>query len=128
MTTTSSTAKSNTAKSKGKTTPAASGSDDEVPRAVRTTENAEAKVNAAIDAVVAYKNALGRMQEDKWAFGVALLKRLTRANQKVIERVVEQRRGEIEQHHLQHELGPNHNIRKGRQGIRIEDTVPFEWQ
>ncbi len=117
------------AQSKGKTPVAtvATGADDEVPRAVRTTENAEAKVNAAIDAVVAYNSASGRTHENKWAFGVALLKRLTRANQKVIERVVEQRREEIEKHHLQHELGPNHNIRKGRQGIRIEESVPFVW-
>ncbi len=121
---------SSTAKSKG-ATPAAelmtTGPEAELPRAVRTTENAEAKVNTAIDAVVAYNNAPGRTHEDRWAFGVAQLKRLTRANQKVIERVVEHRKTEIERHHQQHQLGPNHNIKKGRQRVRIEDTVPFDW-
>ncbi len=123
--TTASTAKSKVATPAAKLV--ATGSDAELPGAIRTTENAEAKVNAAVDAIVAYNNALGRMHQEKWAFGVAQLKRLTRANQKVIERVVEQRRSEIEKHHQQHELGPNHNIKKGRQGIRIENVVPFAW-
>lgn len=43
----------------------ATGTDAELPRAVRSTESAEAKINAAIDAVVAYNYAPGRTHEDR---------------------------------------------------------------
>ncbi len=67
----------------------------------------EAKVNEAIDAIMAYNNQPDRAYKDKWKIAISALKRLTRRNQALIQRVMQERIEEIVDHHKKHDLSEN---------------------
>jgi hypothetical protein len=82
----------------------------------------EAKVNEAIDAIMAYNNQPDRPYKDKWKIAISALKRLTRRNQDLIQRVMQERLEEIEAHHKQHDLSENQNT-KGRNALKIDEAI-----
>lgn len=86
-------------------------------------EEADAKIHRAIDAILAYNNSLNRPHQEMWRIGISSLKKLTHSSQNVIKRVFTQRKSEIEAHHEKHRLKPYHNLQHGRAGIKIDDVI-----
>jgi hypothetical protein len=82
----------------------------------------EAKVSEAIDAIMAYNNQPDRAYRDKWKIAISALKRLTRRNQALIQRVMLERIEEIEAHHKEHNLSENQNT-KGRNAPKIDEVI-----
>jgi hypothetical protein len=82
----------------------------------------EAKVNEAIDAIMAYNNQPDRAYKDKWKIAISALKRLTKRNQVLIQRVMQERADEIEAHHKEHDLSENQNT-KGRNALKIDEVI-----
>jgi len=82
----------------------------------------EAKVNEAIDAIMAFNNQPDRAYRDKWKIAISALKRLTRRNQALIQRVMLERIEEIEAHHKEHNLSENQNT-KGRNAPKIDEVI-----
>jgi hypothetical protein len=93
------------------------------PKRIRTTENAEAKVNTAIDQIIAYNSTEGRNHSDKWAISISVLKKATGVFQGVIQRVFESRKDEIDRHHQVEGIGASQNHWKTRKGHNIADVV-----
>ena len=91
-----------------------------------TSKAAEAKIMAAIDAIMEYNNVPHRSFEQKWVISSSSLKRLTKSYQGVIQRVLDAREADIQQHHQAHGLGSRHNVRHGRAGIKIEQVIQLE--
>jgi len=90
------------------------------PRKYKTGE-ADGMINRAIDAIIAHNNAPGRLHDDKWAITINGLKNYS-LNQRTIQRIIEERKDEIEQHHAQHQLGLRHNDRHKRK-FKINQVV-----
>ncbi len=65
--------------------------------------NSYGVINQAIDAIIAYNNAPERLQDEKWAISINVLKSFANA-QSVIQQVLEQRNDEIATHHQQHDI------------------------
>ncbi len=82
----------------------------------------EQKVNHAIDTIIDYNNHLGNRKQDKWRIAISSLKQLTKCNQSLISRVLEERKNEIEQHHQFHQLGQYHNS-KGKSAPKISEVI-----
>ncbi|MEQ8463996.1 protelomerase family protein [Coleofasciculus sp. E1-EBD-02] len=91
----------------------------------RSSEASEAYVNRAIDAIMDFNNDPNRQEQDKWFIGVSPLKKITKRNQALIERVLQQREADLNQHHAQHQLTPKHNS-KGRFAPKIEEVIQLE--
>ncbi|MFP5275269.1 protelomerase family protein [Coleofasciculus sp.] len=91
----------------------------------RSSEVSEAYVNRAIDAIMDFNNDPHHPQPDKWFIGVSPLKKITKRNQALIERVLQQREADLNQHHAQHQLTPTHNS-KGRFAPKIEEVIQLE--
>lgn len=94
--------------------------------AKRSTGAAEAKVNQAIDDIMAYNSASSRSLKDKWAISQSVLKKLTKAYQGVIQRVVLQRKEGIDRHHSEQGLAESHNNAKGRRGDDIRKDLGWD--
>ncbi len=59
-----------------------------------------------------YNDQPGRTHDDKWFITVSLLKKFTpNSNQRAAQRVLDERKAEVEQHHHKHLLQHNHNNR-----------------
>jgi hypothetical protein len=82
------------------------------PRKYNTGE-ADAIVHTAIHAIIAHNNQPNQPHDLKWEITINGLKNYT-ANQRVIERIMGERRAEIDQHHHQHHIQPGHNHRHKR--------------
>jgi hypothetical protein len=82
------------------------------PRKYKTGQ-ADAIVNAAIDAIMHHNNQPNQPHDLKWEITINGLKNYT-ANQRVIERIVQERRDEIDAHHHHHQIQPGHNHRHKR--------------
>ncbi len=91
------------------------------PKRERSTAGAEGKVNAAIDAIIAFNSQPELEHADKWAIGISVLKKLTGCYQGVIARVLEERKEELEKHHQLHGLGVTHN--NYHRGKRVVNEV-----
>ncbi|CCQ69215.1 hypothetical protein CWATWH0402_506 [Crocosphaera watsonii WH 0402] len=89
-----------------------------------TSNPGEQKVNRAIDAIIDYNNNVATRKQDKWRIAISALKQLTKCNQSLISRVIEDRRSEIEQHHQFHQLGQYHNS-KGKSAPKITEVIYF---
>lgn len=90
------------------------------PRRYKTGE-ADGIINNAIDAIIAHNNAHGRLHDDKWAITINGLKNYCQ-NQRAIERIVQKRKEEIDQHHAKHQLGARHNDRHKRK-FKINQVI-----
>jgi hypothetical protein len=91
----------------------------------RSSSASEAYVNRAIDAIMDFNNDPNHQEQDKWFIGVSPLKKITKRNQALIERVLQQREADLNQHHAQHQLTPKHNS-KGRFAPKIEEVIQLE--
>ena len=89
-----------------------------------TSNPGEKKVGSAIDAIIDYNNNHATRKQDKWRIAISALKQLTKCNQSLISRVIEDRRSEIEQHHQFHQLGQYHNS-KGKSALSITEVIYF---
>jgi hypothetical protein len=92
----------------------------EKPRRYKTGE-ADGIINKAIDAIIAHNNAPGRLHDDKWAITINGLKNYS-LNQRAIEKITQERKDEIEQHHALHQLGARHNDRHKRK-FKINQVI-----
>jgi hypothetical protein len=93
------------------------------PRKYKTGE-ADAIVNRAIDAIMAHNNQPEQPHDLKWEITINGLKTYT-TNQRVIERIVAERRAEIDRHHQQHQIQPGHNNRHKRKR-KIGDVIQIK--
>lgn len=82
------------------------------PRRYRTGQD-DPIVHQAIDAIFAHNNQPNLPHDLKWAITINGLKAFT-TNQRAIERIITERQHEIDAHHAQHQLEPNHNHRHKR--------------
>ena len=82
------------------------------PRKYRTGE-ADAIVHQAIDAIIHHNNLRNQLHDLKWAITINGLKNFS-TNQRVIERIMQERKDEIDAHHQLHQLLPGHNHRHKR--------------
>jgi hypothetical protein len=92
----------------------------EKPRRYKTGE-ADSIINRAIDAIIAHNNTQGRLHDDKWAITINGLKNYS-LNQRAIEKITQERKEEIEQHHATHQLGARHNDRHKRK-FKINQVI-----
>ncbi|MBD2099275.1 hypothetical protein H6F90_29870 [Trichocoleus sp. FACHB-591] len=90
------------------------------PRKYKTGE-ADAIVNRAIDAIMAHNNLPDQLHGLKWAITINGLKNFS-TNQRVIERIMQERKDEIDAHHQLHQLLPGHNNRHKRKR-KIVDVI-----
>ncbi|MEP0872812.1 telomere resolvase [Trichocoleus desertorum AS-A10] len=90
------------------------------PRRYKTGE-ADAIANQAIDAIMAHNNLPNQLHDLKWAITINGLKNFS-TNQRVIERIMQERKAEIDAHHQLHQLLPGHNHRHKRKR-KIGDVV-----
>jgi hypothetical protein len=90
------------------------------PRKYKTGE-ADAIANQAIDAIMQHNNQTNQIQDLKWAITINGLKNFT-SNQRVIERIMQERKDEIDAHHQLHQLLPDHNHRHKRKR-KIGDVI-----
>jgi Telomere resolvase len=90
------------------------------PRKYKTGE-AEAIANQAIDAIMAHNDQPDQPYDLKWEITINGLKTYT-TNQRVIERIVVERRAEIDAHHQHHQIGTGHNNRHKRKR-KIGDVI-----
>ncbi|MBD2120275.1 hypothetical protein [Trichocoleus sp. FACHB-262] len=92
------------------------------PRKYKTGE-ADAIVHQAIDAIIQHNNQPNQLHDLKWAITINGLKNFS-TNQRVIERIMQERKDEIDVHHQLHQLLPKHNNRHKRKR-KIGDVVRF---
>jgi hypothetical protein len=92
----------------------------EKPRRYKTGE-ANGIINRAIDAIIAHNNTQGRLHDDKWAITINGLKNYCQ-NQRAIERIVQERKEGIDQHHATHHLGARRNDRHKRK-FKINQVI-----
>ncbi|MBD1860078.1 MULTISPECIES: protelomerase family protein [Trichocoleus] len=90
------------------------------PRKYKTGE-ADAIVHQAIDAIIQHNNLPNQLHDLKWAITINGLKNFS-TNQRVIERIMQERKDEIDAHHQLHQLLPGHNHRHKRKR-KIGDVV-----
>lgn len=88
------------------------------PRKYKTGE-ADAIVNRTIDAIMQHNNRPNQLHDLKWTITINGLKNFT-TNQRVIERIMQERKDEIDAHHQLHQLLPKHNNRHKRKRKIIE--------
>ena len=105
-------------------TPSSTKRQTTTPTTSVTSNPGEKKVNRAIDAIIDYNNNVATRKQDKWRIAISSLKQLTKCNQSLISRVIEDRRSEIEQHHQFHQLGQYHNS-KGKSALSITEVIYF---
>jgi hypothetical protein len=90
------------------------------PRKYKTGE-ADAIANQAIDAIMQHNNLPNQLHDLKWAITINGLKTFS-TNQRVIERIMQERKDEIDAHHQLHQLLPGHNHRHKRKR-KIGDVI-----
>ncbi|MBW4532562.1 MAG: telomere resolvase [Pleurocapsa minor HA4230-MV1] len=83
---------------------------------------AEQEIDRAIDAIIQFNNQEDVSHQDKWHIGVSALRKLTERGDSVIQRVLQPRKTEIEQHHAVHQIGPRHNS-KGKTYPSIDEII-----
>lgn len=81
----------------------------------------DSDANRALEAIMEYNNQPGRSLDEKWAISYPVMKDLLTqvgsSTQSKIRAVFEARRGEIERHHRQHDLGERHNRKHSGESI-----------
>jgi hypothetical protein len=97
-----------------------SGEPSPAPRKYKTGE-ADTTINRAIDAIIAHNERDDRLHDEKWAITINALKNYS-LNQRAIERIVNERKDEIDEHHRKHQLGNRHNDRHKRK-YKISDVI-----
>lgn len=82
-------------------------------------------IDQAIHAIMQH-NDQAQTHDDKWAITINGLKGLGIKSQHAITRGLEERKGEIEGHHTQHQIDPTkHNLRH-RGKIKIEEVIALD--
>jgi len=92
----------------------------EKPRKYKTGET-DALINQAIDAIIQFNDTPHRAHEMKWAITINGLKNFS-LNQRAIQKIIEQRKDEIDNHHAKHQLTIRHNDRHKRR-MKITDII-----
>lgn len=92
-----------------------------------------ARINQAIDAIIAYNNALDRKHTEKWAIGINTLKAFAKSQEAIVaviggknrkgETIQGTRQAEIQQHHQKHQLDPDKHNYVHRGKTKIEDVI-----
>ena len=93
-------------------------------RSKRNSPEAEAAINAAIDALIAHKNT-NELYDLKWAISINTVKKLVShvtKSQRLVQKAIASRKDEIDTHHALHQLEPNHNHRHKRKRT-ITDAI-----
>jgi hypothetical protein len=90
------------------------------PRKYKTGE-ADASLHRAIDAIIQHNNLPNQLHDLKWAITINGLKNFT-TNQRVIEKIMQERKQEIDKHHQLHQIQTGHNNRHKRKR-KITDVV-----
>ena len=89
------------------------------------TQEAEATVNRAIDAIMSFNNSAFRTPSEKWYIGIGSLRKLSGNGDTVINRVIKSRQEEIDAHNSTHQLGKWHNAR-GKDAPSIDQVISFD--
>ena len=113
---------SDTSKVPSSSTPAQTSKQEVSPKVSNRRVEAEQDVERAIDAIIKFNNAEEVATEDKWHIGIGSLKKLSHRGDSVINRVIKNRKEEIEQHHSVHGLGKWHNAR-GKDYPSIDEII-----
>jgi hypothetical protein len=104
--------------------PTAIANDDKPSRSPRHSPEAEAAINNAIDALIAHNNKT-ELHDLKWFISINSVKELVShltKSQRLVQKVMVSRQQEIDSHHSQHQLEPNHNHRH-KQKRRVGDVI-----
>jgi hypothetical protein len=81
-------------------------------------------IDRAISAIIAYNDAPDRSHDQKWFLTPNLLKKFTpNLNQRAAQRALDRRAAEVHEHHLRHQLQPDHNNRHKKHLIQQIVTV-----
>jgi hypothetical protein len=101
---------------------------DETPaqRTPRNSPIAEAAINKAIAAIIAHNNATD-LHDLKWAISINAVKELVSdltKSQRLVQKAIALRKDEIDAHHAQHQIEPNHNHRHKRKRT-INQVISF---
>jgi soluble cytochrome b562 len=110
---------------KSSTTPKAERTSSEVsptPRTRASSTDSTDKLNQAIDAIMAYNNAEGRLHDQKWAITINALKSWVKSQPKIMQ-ALEARKEEISQHHLHHQIDPISHNYKHRGKRKIDEVI-----
>ncbi|MBE9100412.1 protelomerase family protein [Vacuolonema iberomarrocanum] len=102
-----------TAQPKGKTS---SDPDDESPKRIMDDDTALEYMTQAIDLIMAWNDSPDREFNHKWYISVPTLQQLLRgsgytASQPRVRMALDQRRQELDDHHLHHGMSQRHNVR-----------------
>ena len=86
--------------------------DNNLTKVVRRDSSATVKedVNHAIDAVMAFNDTEGRLYNHKFYIGIGSIRDLSHRGDTAIRKVLQERKEEIEEHLVAHELDQNHNL------------------
>jgi hypothetical protein len=93
--------------------PEAIADDDKPSRSPRHSPEAETAINHAIDALIAHNDKTD-LHDLKWFISINSVKELVShltKSQRLVQKVMVSRQEEIDSHHSQHQLDPNHNHR-----------------
>jgi hypothetical protein len=104
--------------------PTAIANDDKPSRSPRHSPEAEAAINSAINALIAHNNKT-ELHDLKWFISINSVKELVShltKSQRLVQKVMVSRQQEIDSHHSQHQLEPNHNHRH-KQKRRVGDVI-----
>lgn len=83
---------------------------DHSPKRQRSND-AEALVDQAIDAIISFNDRPDIDHQDKWYIGIGSLRSLTHKKDNIINRVLARREADLTQHHQLHQLSKWHNAR-----------------
>jgi hypothetical protein len=84
---------------------------------------AYSEINHAIDKIMQFNEKPGRTYLDKFRVGVGSLRKLVNRGDILINKVIESRSDEIEQHHQNHQLFNTRHNAKGKTAPSIETVV-----
>lgn len=82
------------------------------------------RLNRAIDAIMDYNNAEGRLHDQKWAITINALKSWVKSQPKIMQ-ALEARKDEIKQHHQHHQIDPISHNYKHRGKRKIDQIIEF---
>ena len=89
-----------------------------------------AMVHLTVDSIMQWNNTKGRSHKDKWYISGPVIQEVIRdadfsISQSRVKTVLDERREEIEQHHMKHDLGLRHNA-KGDKVITSDIYIEFK--
>lgn len=97
-------------------------SESPTPRTRAASTDSSDRLNQAINAIIAYNNAEGRLHDEKWAITINALKSWVKSQPKIMQ-ALEARKQEISQHHQQHQIDPASHNYKHRGKHKIDQII-----